>query len=314
VTAPAAAPEAVRGWIDADTAADPAAARRPLLAPEVVFEFPPTPSVGPDAVLAQSSMVMPPGWLGDDVEWALPEPGADPVVLRATGPGGGPVHVRVPGLPVPPEPMAAMDLLFSLDGTGRIARITGRAHHVHPQGTARALRPGDPAPGFVLPDVHGTPVPLRSGTSAGPATVVIFTCNHCPYSLGWHDRLQQVARDHADRGVRFLQINANDPAAGTVLDGVERSRERVAAGEFAGPYLVDADQSVARSWGARYTPEVFVLDAAGTVAYHGAPDADVGEPDLAADLLRDALAAVLDGRAPDRPETDVLGCSIKWSS
>ena len=43
-----------------------------------------------------------------------------------------------------------------------------------------------------------------------PAAVVVFTCNHCPYALAWHERIQDVARDYADRGVRVLQINPND--------------------------------------------------------------------------------------------------------
>ena len=61
---------------------------------------------------------------------------------------------------------------------------------------------------FTLPDTDGTPTPLH--VDGAPAAVVVFTCNHCPYALAWHERLQAVARDYADRGVRFLQINAND--------------------------------------------------------------------------------------------------------
>src|SRR3954467_1770102 len=161
---------------------------------------------------------------------------------------------------------------------------------------------------FTLPDTDGTPTPLDlDGRSAA---VVVFTCNHCPYALAWHDRIQAVARDYAERGVRLLQINAND-AVKYPRDSVEAMRERVAAGEFAGPYLVDETQEVARAWDARTTPDVFVV-VDGRVVYRGAPDGDHRDPSLAAGWLRDALDDVLAGRPVARPETKPVGCSIKW--
>jgi peroxiredoxin len=172
-----------------------------------------------------------------------------------------------------------------------------------------SLTIGAPAPAFTLPDTDGTPTPLRDG--GGAATVVVFTCNHCPYALAWHERLQAVARDYAERGVRFLQINPNDSER-YPRDSPDAMKARVAAGEFAGPYLHDATQEVARAWGAATTPDVYVLDADGQVVYHGAPDADHGDESLAAQWLREALDDVLAGRAVARPETRPVGCSIKW--
>ncbi len=164
-------------------------------------------------------------------------------------------------------------------------------------------------PAFELPDTQAAPTRLVDETSR--ATVVVFTCNHCPYALAWHDRLQAVAREYAGRGVRTLQINAND-ASRYPRDSLAAMADRVEAGEFAGPYLHDSTQAVARSWGAGVTPEVFVLDDGGRLAYRGAPDADHGDESLAADWLRAALDDVLAGRPPARPETRPVGCSIKW--
>lgn len=172
-----------------------------------------------------------------------------------------------------------------------------------------SLEIGDPAPPFTLPDTHGAATPLRDGPAA--ATVVVFTCNHCPYALAWHERIQDVARDYAARGVRTLQINANDSVR-YPHDSIGAMRARVDAGEFAGPYLHDATQEVAREWGAAVTPDVFVLDSDGLLAYHGAPDAGYDEPSLDAAWLREALDAVLDGREPARAHTKPVGCSIKW--
>ena len=161
---------------------------------------------------------------------------------------------------------------------------------------------------FTLPDTSGTPVSLHE--DGARAAVVVFTCNHCPYALAWHDRLQAVARDYAERGVRFLQVSAND-AARYPKDSLEAMRARVAAGEFASPYLYDESQEVARAWGAKTTPDVFVTDATGVV-YRGAPDAHHGDPSLNASWLREALDDVLAGRPVARPETKPVGCSIKW--
>jgi peroxiredoxin len=172
-----------------------------------------------------------------------------------------------------------------------------------------SLAIGAPAPPFTLPDTHGTPTALSDG--AATASVVVFTCNHCPYALAWHERIQAVARDYGARGVRTLQINANDSRR-YPHDSVEAMAARVDAGEFAGPYLHDATQEVARDFGATVTPDVFVLDADGRLAYHGAPDADYDDESLDAAWLRESLDAILDGRPAEQTETRPVGCSIKW--
>lgn len=169
---------------------------------------------------------------------------------------------------------------------------------------------GDHAPPFALPDTEGT---IHEPDEA-PATVVVFTCNHCPYALAWHERIVDVARDYADRGVRVLAVNPND-AERYPRDSPEAMRARVERGEFEHvPYLYDESQSVARAYEAKTTPDVFVLDAAGVLRYRGAPDADYEDPAQNAAFLRGALDAVLDGRDPNPVETPPVGCSIKWKA
>jgi peroxiredoxin len=166
---------------------------------------------------------------------------------------------------------------------------------------------GDPAPDFSLPDTTG-----RQWSLAGsPATVVVFTCNHCPYALAWHDRIADAARDYAGQGVTFLAINAND-AERYPRDSYDAMRARVDREDWPMPYLHDASQEVARAYGAKTTPDVFVVDGSGTLRYRGAPDGDYDDPGERAAWLRDALDAVLAGREPERSETAPVGCSIKW--
>ena len=167
---------------------------------------------------------------------------------------------------------------------------------------------GEPAPPFTLPDTTGA----MHEPGGAPATVLVFTCNHCPYALAWHERTVAVARDYSARGVQVLAINPND-AERYPRDSLEAMRARVETGDFEGvPYLRDESQEVARAYDAKTTPDVFVLDAAGLLRYRGAPDADYEDPSLDAAYLRDALDAVLDGREPDPAQTPPVGCSIKW--
>ena len=168
---------------------------------------------------------------------------------------------------------------------------------------------GDRVEPFTLPDAYGRPVEVDPAGSA--ATVVVFTSSGCPYALAWHDRIQDVARDYAGRGVRVVQVVSNDEDA-QPADGPAALRQRLDAGAFAGELLRDAGQEVARSLGATATPEVFVLDPAGVIRYHGAPDADYADPARRAVWVRDALDAVLDGRTVERPGTPPAGCSLKW--
>jgi peroxiredoxin len=175
--------------------------------------------------------------------------------------------------------------------------------------TGTRLGVGDVAPLVDLPDTAGNAV--RLDPARGAATVVVFTANGCPYARAWHDRIQRVARDYADRAVTVLQIISNDDADHPE-DSLEAMRQRVAAGDLAGPLLHDAEQAVARSFGATATPEVFVLDRSGVVRYHGAPDGNYDDPSLDAGWLREALEDVLAGREVARPSTSPAGCSIKW--
>ncbi|HKG17041.1 MAG TPA: thioredoxin family protein [Solirubrobacteraceae bacterium] len=167
---------------------------------------------------------------------------------------------------------------------------------------------GDPVPDFELPDTDGR---AHSLDGDAPATVVVFTCNHCPYALAWHDRLLDAAREYAPRGVRFLAVNPNDGSR-YPADSYEAMQQRVAAEDWPLPYLHDAAQDVARGFGARTTPDVFEVDSDRRLRYRGAPDADYADPSQRADWLREALDDLLAGREVRRPETEPVGCSVKW--
>jgi len=165
---------------------------------------------------------------------------------------------------------------------------------------------GTEAPTFSLPDTDG----VEHSPGDAPATLVVFTCNHCPYALGWHERILAVARDYPN--VNVLAVSSND-AVRYPADSYEAMRERVQAdGGWPMPYLYDESQDVARAYGAQTTPDCFLIDAEGRVVYRGAPDADYQDPSQNAAWLRDAIDATLAGSAPAKAQTTPVGCSIKW--
>jgi peroxiredoxin len=170
-----------------------------------------------------------------------------------------------------------------------------------------AVSIGERAPDFELPATDGESHSLADA----PATVVYWTCNHCPYALAWQDRMSQIANDYSDRGVRVLAINSND-AERYPADSPDAMRERVESEDWNHPYLYDESQDVARAYGAEKTPHVFVFDSDLNLRYQGAPDSDYDDPSQNAQWLRDALDAVLEGLEPGQAETPAVGCSIKW--
>jgi peroxiredoxin len=169
---------------------------------------------------------------------------------------------------------------------------------------------GDPVPAFTLADTEGAAHSVPADP-APPATVLVVTCNHCPYVVAWNPRLRAVAEDYAPRDVRFLAINAND-ARRYPADSPAAMARFVRDQSWPIPYLYDESQDVARALGAQVTPHVFVLDGAQRLRYRGAPDADHHDPSLAARWLRDALDAVLAGDEPAEADTRARGCSVKW--
>jgi peroxiredoxin len=144
------------------------------------------------------------------------------------------------------------------------------------------------------------------------ALVVIFSCNHCPYVRAWEDRMVEVQKDYADKGVQLIAVNANDDVK-YPEDSFEEMKKRAAEKGFNFPYLRDETQEVARAYGAERTPEVFVFDRDRKLRYHGAIDDNYENPQLVRrSYLREALDALLAGSEVPTAETPPVGCTIKW--
>jgi len=166
------------------------------------------------------------------------------------------------------------------------------------------------APQFTLPGVDGSDHSLDDYRDA-QVLVLVQSCNHCPYVQAWEGRLDAVARDYADRGVRVAAISSND-AASHPEDSFDQMQRRARERGFAFDYLYDESQDVAHALGSERTPEVFVYDGDRRLAYHGAIDDSRDETAVTTQYLRDALDAVLAGEAPAVADTAPVGCTVKW--
>ena len=144
------------------------------------------------------------------------------------------------------------------------------------------------------------------------ALVVVFSCNHCPYAQAYEDRLIQIQKDYAAKGVKLLAVNSNDDV-GYPEDSFSNMIKRAKEKGFNFLYLRDETQDVAKAYGAICTPHVFAFDKGRTLQYKGRIDDNWRKPQSVKTRdLRNALDAILSGRSPDVLETRPFGCSIKW--
>jgi peroxiredoxin len=145
-------------------------------------------------------------------------------------------------------------------------------------------------------------------------TLVIFTCNHCPYVKAWESRIAEIGNTYLDKGVGVIAINSNDPTK-YPGDRFEVMQERAEQNGIRYPYVVDAGSGVARAFGATRTPEAFLFDGEGKLVYHGTIDDNYKDASkVTKPYLRDALDALINGEDIPLAETKALGCSIKFSS
>lgn len=138
-------------------------------------------------------------------------------------------------------------------------------------------------------------------------TLVVFSCNHCPFVKAWQDRMVRIANDGVKSGIGVVFVNANDPAS-FPEDGIEHMRKLSEEKGYAFPYVVDDTSAVARAFGASRTPEAFLFDQSGKLIYRGTIDDSTYDPQkVTKPYLQNAVEALLSGKAVGEPETKSAG-------
>lgn len=169
---------------------------------------------------------------------------------------------------------------------------------------------GAEAPGFSLINAADGKY-VRFEPKKNKLSVVVFTCNECPFAKAFEPRIVELGREYQTKGVTFYAVNPNDESK-YPDETIDRMKARAASRAYPFPYLKDTDSSVARAYGARVTPHVFVVDGSGRIRYRGYVDDSAKAEEREHTGLSDALDAILSGRQVERASTKAFGCSIKW--
>lgn len=177
------------------------------------------------------------------------------------------------------------------------------------------LKPGDTIPASVknVKMLSVTGHQLSIADVKGPkGTLVIFSCNSCPWVKAWETRIAEVGNWAQKQGIGVIMINPNDPAKNPE-DSYEVMQQRAKERGFEFPYVVDATSDVARAFGATHTPEFFLFDATGKLVYTGALDDNARNPEAVKEqYVKNAIEALLAGRPIPVAQTRSIGCTIKF--
>jgi peroxiredoxin len=179
--------------------------------------------------------------------------------------------------------------------------------------TAQGYKVGDKATDFKLLNVDGTMVSMADYTEA-KGFIVIFTCNHCPYSVAYEDRKIELHNKFVDLGYPVIAINPNDTVV-QPQDSFSKMQKRANEKGFPYPYLIDAEQTVYKEYGATRTPHVFLLNKENDdliVRYIGAIDNNHEDAASATEkYVESALEALMNGKKIETEFTKAIGCTIK---
>lgn len=172
---------------------------------------------------------------------------------------------------------------------------------------------GSTAPSFILPEVVSGRTISSDIFRHKKAFLVIFLCRHCPYVKHVQKELARIGRDYKEKDVGVVAISSND-AASYPDDAPPLLKEFAQREGFDFPLCYDETQETAKAYTAACTPDFFLFNGEGKLAYRGQLDNSRpgnGIPVTGSDL-RGALDAVLKGDRVPADQKPSSGCNIKW--
>ena len=174
---------------------------------------------------------------------------------------------------------------------------------------------GTAAPEFQLPDVvSGKTISLDTYKDS-QALLVMFICQHCPFVKHVQNELSKIGRDYSQQPLGIVAISAND-VANYPDDSPEKLEQMAKELNFNFPICYDESQEVSKAYTAACTPDFFLFDAEGKLAYRGQLDDSRPSTDIPVTGrdLRKAIDLVLQGKTVDFTQKPSIGCNIKWRS
>jgi len=186
------------------------------------------------------------------------------------------------------------------------------------QSPAAPAQVGQVAPDFTLTDCTGKAVSLSN--FRGKPVVLEWTNAGCPFVVKHYGpgNMQKLQKDATERGVAWLTICSSAPGKQGHMSAAEAAKACEASGAKATAYLLDEDGKVGQLYGAKRTPEMYVISPEGVLVYHGAIDdkksTDPADIPGSKNHVVAALEEVLAGKPVTTPQTEAYGCSVKYAN
>jgi peroxiredoxin len=156
--------------------------------------------------------------------------------------------------------------------------------------------------------LDGKPFPMELLKNK-KVVVLLFLFPDCPIATKSSHQLREIIAKYQPEGVEFYGIFPNKYIKVDSIYSYERENN------IHIPFLLDRDLHLTRYLDAKAVPTVYVITPDGKVHYSGMIDnmfyalgrrrAVINEF-----YLKDALAAVLAGKEPAKPQTEAIGCFI----
>ncbi|MBL4654189.1 MAG: thioredoxin family protein [Bacteroidia bacterium] len=170
---------------------------------------------------------------------------------------------------------------------------------------------GDIISSFDLPSVDGQNY-ANNYFDDTQCSLIIFGCNHCPYVVANHQRINDLYTNFSNESFKMAMISSNDVIK-YPQDSFENMKNLSQQLNLKFPYLFDETQEIAKAFGAERTPETLLFDANQQLVYHGAIDDNCMESKSVNEkYVENAIEAVLNGQNIANNNTQAAGCSIKW--
>ena len=162
-----------------------------------------------------------------------------------------------------------------------------------------------------LADISGKNITLANA-KGDAGTLVVFSCNTCPWVIRWEDRYVSLANTYAQKGIGMIAVNSNAARFGGE-DSLEEMVEHAKNNGYNFPYAQDPESELASAFGATKTPHIYLFNGDDKLVYRGAIDDNAkNAKKVDVPFLANAIDALLAGNPIDPQTTKALGCSIKF--
>ena len=164
---------------------------------------------------------------------------------------------------------------------------------------------------YKLNDISGKQITLGQ-VKGNKGTLVIFSCNTCPWVLKWEGRYVSISKKYKDKGIGIIAVNSNI----SNFDGddsLEKMAIHASENNYNFAYAQDPEAKLAYAFGATKTPHIYLFDDQNKLVYRGAIDDNArSESKVDEAFLKNALDQMLGGEKIKKPISKALGCSIKF--